>query len=97
MRNHKINAQNFSGKISENFSWEISWLEKKYFVQTSFCRRATLKHRVHTKRVVQQHASERVVRRFSTLEAVSEKVLRRVLIRCLAVGFKRRQGSEKGS
>ena len=45
-------------------------------------------NRVHTKGVVRQHAY---------LEIAFEKLLRRVLRRCLAVGFKGRKGSEKGS
>ena len=48
--------------------------------------------RAHTKGVVQQRTLLRRV-----LETAFEKVLGRVLRRCLAVCFTRRKGSEKGS
>ena len=51
---------------------------------------------MHTKGVVQLRTLlRRVLRR--VLETAFEKVLRRVLRRRLAVGFKGKKGSEKGS
>ena len=51
--------------------------------------------RAHTKGVVRQHASKKGSQK--VLETAFEEVLRRVLGRCLAVGFKGRKGSKKGS
>ena len=44
---------------------------------------------------MRQHASKKGS--WKVLEIAFEKVLRRVLRRCLAVGFEGREGSEKGS
>ena len=52
-------------------------------------------YRAHTKGVVRQQASKKGS--WKVLEIAFEKVLRRVLRRCLAVDFEGRKGSEKGS